>query len=306
MGRLCLLTLCIAASSFGQDYFPLHVGNQWVYQQQGGALALNPVVVEIAEAKVVDGRVFSLLRGLPEGELWLTQDADGVLYSMDPVTMREAVWARFRTAEGGTYTSGISACNSTAKVDSRNATVKVPAGEWGGALAISYPNPSCADAGLESEVFLPWIGLMKRTSTTIAGPVSLELIYARVGGVTVLAQPEVSFAVTLDKAIYRPGEMITARLTLRATQGAPLTLNFSSGQRFDFSIKNRAGESAYTWSADKLFPQVTGTESVRGERNWVLRAPAPQAVGSYSAEGWLATAAGQSYRGTVSFAVASN
>ncbi len=303
MVRLCLITACFAIAGFAQDYFPLHVGNQWVYRQTG-PLPLDPVVVDIVESQVMEGRAFSLLRGLPEGPLWLRQDGDGILYSLDPLTMREAVWARFRTAEGDTYGTAINACNTTAKVDSRNATVKVPAGEWGGALAISYPGPTCADAGVESEVFLPWIGLVKRTSASIAGPASLELIYARVGGVTVLGQPEVSFAVTLDKAVYQPGDMITARLTMRATQPAPVIVNFPSGQRFDLAIRNRAGETVYSWGRDKLFPQVTGTESIQGERNWVLRAPVPAEAGAYAAEAWLATGTAQSFRGTVSFSVA--
>jgi hypothetical protein len=282
----------------------LHVGNQWVYHQEG-RVGGDPIVVEIAESRSIGGQFFSLLRGLPEGPLWLRQDPDGVLYDIEIPTMRERVWARFRTPEGGTYNTTINACNSMAKVESRNDTVKVPAGEWGGALRIAYPGPTCADAGVESEVFLPWIGLVKRTSTTIAGPVTLSLMYARVGGVTVLAQPEVSFGVTLDRAVYQPGELITARLTIRSTLADPLVLNFASGQRFDMALRNRAGEVVSTWGRDKVFLQVLGSETVGGERNWVLRMAAPNEAGTYSAEGFLTATPPQNYRATVSFTVAS-
>ncbi|MEZ5398244.1 MAG: BsuPI-related putative proteinase inhibitor [Bryobacteraceae bacterium] len=300
MRLLTIAALC-AASSFAQDYFPLHVGNQWVYTQTG-TFATAPVVVQVAESQVIDGRSFSLVRGLPEGPLWLHQSADGLLISIDPATKTESVWARFAAAEGGTYETSVTPCNSTASVRSRNATAELPVGTYGGALEIAYPNPTCADAGLESETFLPWIGLVKRTSTSIAGPVSLALSYARVGGVTVLSQPENAFALTIDKTSYAPAANINARLNIRATQTTPLTLSFSSGQRFDFAIRNDAGETVYTWSADKLFPAVLGTEAINGERNWAVSFPAPQAPGNYTVEGWLTSA--RPYKATVSFTVA--
>ena len=75
-----------------QDYFPLHLGNQWVYAQSG-RLPFDPVVVDIAETRVFDGRQFSRLRGLPDGPVWLHQDSEGVLYSIDPETMRVS-WVR--------------------------------------------------------------------------------------------------------------------------------------------------------------------------------------------------------------------
>jgi hypothetical protein len=305
MRKVGLLAATIAVSCFGQDYFPLHVGNQWVYRQTG-RIAGEPVVVHITEGRqfrtrFFDGPYYVLLQGLPGGPAWLRQDENGVLYQFDPDTEQETVWARFRTAQGETYRTSINPCNGTARVESRNQTVKVPAGEYGGALAISYPGANCADAGLTEDVFLPWIGLVKRTSLTIAGPHTLELAYARVGGVTVLGEPEVSFQLALDKPRYEAGQQVTARFTVRATQSEPLELIFPSGQRFDLVFRNERGDVVYRWSEGRAFTLALGTERIFGERNWVVQAPVPAEPGSYIAEGWLTTTPPRVFRSQIGF-----
>jgi hypothetical protein len=307
MRKLGLLAAMVISSTFAQDYFPLHAGNQWVYRQTGRT-AGEPIVVQIVEGRQFNTRFFSgpyysLLQGLPEGPVWLRQDENGVLYRFDPATEQETVWARFMTAQGETYRTSTNPCNGTARVDSRNQTVKVPAGEFGGALAISYPGANCADAGLTEDVFLPWIGLVKRTSLTIAGPHTLELAYARVGGVTVLSEPEVGFTFTLDRANYEPGQTMTARFTVRATQPDPLELTFPSGQRFDLLFRNERGDTVFRWSEGRAFTQVLGTERIFGERNWVVQVPIPAEAASYVAEGWLTTTAPRVFRSQIGFTV---
>lgn len=56
----------------------------------------------------------------------------------------------------------------------------------------------------------------------------------------------------------------TVRMVLHVTNptNRPVTLEFSSGQRYDFAIRTAAGADVWTWSADKMFAQVTGTETI--------------------------------------------
>jgi hypothetical protein len=294
------------------DYLPLHVGNQWVYRQDGRIRAGEPIVVDIPRTENAGSQTYYVVRGLGERpEILLRSSEEGTVYIYDPETRQESVWAAFATPEGGSYRTAVNPCNSTAIVASRNSKVTVPTGEFTGALTITYPAANCADAGLTNDTFLPYIGLVERESTTIAGPRFLRLTYARVGGVTVLSQPEVTFSLTLDKQAY-PGDgipVLTARITLRSTQPQPLELTFPSSQRYDILIRDEAGKSYITWSADKLFAMVFGTEKFGpGERNWVAELPLSVngerlAAGKYIAEAFLATQGPKRYSATVEFEV---
>jgi hypothetical protein len=216
----------------------------------------------------------------------------------------------FSTREGDTYRTAISPCNQLARVESRSAKLSVPAGDFFNALAIRYPPANCADAGVESDVYAPYIGLIERSSITIAGPRVSQLVYARVGGVTVLSVPEVSFLVALDNTAYKTGEAALARLAIRNTSPAPLVLDFSSAQRFDIAIRNEAGAEVYRWSAARGFAAVIGSETIAGaERNWAETIPLannagqPLPAGRYTLEAWLTSSQPPQYRATVGFSI---
>jgi len=80
-------------------------------------------------------------------------------------------------------------------------------------------------------------------------------------------------------------------LTLHVTNttSAPIELEFSSGQRFDFTVTRLDGESLWTWSADKSFMAALGQETVpaggslRYEAEW----PSQGLRGEFVATGTL-------------------
>ncbi len=307
--------LCLAISPvFAQDFFPLHVGNQWIYRTTAfGARNQAITVVDIPRTEAIGDQTYSVVRGFEDGPALLRIGADnGTLYRYNETTKAEEVWAVFSTKEGDTYRTAINPCNQTARVESRSAKTTVPAGEFWNALAIRYPAANCADAGLDSEVYAPYIGLVERTSVTIAGPRRMQLIYARVGGVTVLSAPEVSFTVALDQASYAAADIATARMTLRNTSPTPLVLRFNSGQRFDIVIRDAAsGTEVYRWSASRTFAAITGREEIAaGERNYVEPVQLvnlsgqPLPAGRYTLEAWISgSGARPQYAGTAGFDV---
>lgn len=308
------LALCLSGSltsSFAQDFFPLHVGNQWIYRTAFGRTATF-TSIDIQRTETVGDRTYWVVRGFDEGPALLRSE-DGTLYRYNSDTRREEVWAVFPTREGDRYETAINSCNKQAVVESRSAKASLPAGEFWNALRVSYPAANCADAGLSMDTFAPYIGLVERAFVTIAGPRRMELIYARVGGVTVLSQPAVSFGVTLDRAVYDVGSAATVLMTLRNTSANTVTLNFNSGQRYDIVIRDEAGKEVFRDSARRTYVQVTGLEEIaQGERNYIelvtLASLEGQALpaGRYSLEAWLAaTSAGQrpQYAGTVGFEI---
>ena len=311
MRFVALLGLACSAFAYSPDYFPLQVGNQWIYRATFAG-STSQVNVSVTGTEDHAGKSYAVVEGLDEGRTLFRQDDSGTLWTLDAAG-RENPWAVFSTPDGGEYATSINPCTTRARVKSRDAMVNTPAGNYPGALQIEYPAGGCADAGLTGDWFLPWIGLVRRESTTIAGPRILELLYSRTGGVTVLSQPEASFGVSLNTSSIQLVKGVTpqieARLTLRVT-ATPVVLDFNSGQHFNFAIRNETGDTVYLWSLGKFFTSVVSKETVGpGERHWPITLNAADnggqllAPGRYTLEGWLTTAGPKRYAATVGFEV---
>lgn len=319
--KFSLPLLCAAAlgatSLAAQDYFPLHPGNQWIYRTTF-ARANSYTTVDILRHETIGGQTYSVVRNFPTNgqQALLRQTDSGTLIRYNPETRAEEVWAEFNTAAGGTYRTALDECSQTARIESREAKASVPAAEFSGSLQIRYQAANCADAGLETEIYAPYIGLVERTSITIAGPRKTQLVYARVGGVTVLSAPEVALTVGIDKSTYSAGEALELRLTLRNSSPAPLVLDFTSSQRYDIVIRDAAGKDVYQWSAARSFLAVIGREEIaQSERNYVESIPlanlSGQALpaGRYTIEAWITAGPGGAgitpprYSGVVSFVI---
>lgn len=301
-----LLLLAVSALCFGQtDYFPLNPNNQWIYQA-GGRFGQQMWTVEVAGLRTAGDRTYAVVTGFPQGELLLRPAGDGKMYVWNAEQKAESLYLDFSAPLEAPFPTAVDPCTGKGRVVSRAAGYKGPIGEVPQALEIAYDPAGCADAGITSDVWAPYIGLARRTMTTIAGPVTFELIYARLGGVTVVSDRETFFQLTLDKPLYTANLMppvdpaqatplLRARFTLRHTGEKPLLVELPSGQVYDFAIRDNKGETVYQWSAGKAFPQVVEQMAVGpGERNWVLVIPLARdgkvlEAGDYVAEAWLAT-----------------
>ena len=94
--------------------------------------------------------------------------------------------------------------------------------------------------------------------------------------------------VTTDKVRYAPGDPISLTLVVRNRSDAPVTLQFSSGQRYDFTIGSDAA-TLWRWSEDQGFIQMLGEERLEPGAELVYRerAAAPAAPGTYRVTGLL-------------------
>ncbi|HSW50391.1 MAG TPA: BsuPI-related putative proteinase inhibitor [Bryobacteraceae bacterium] len=320
--RIFAVTLLAWLSAFAAmpDYFPLHPGNQWVYRCTG--FCPEPTaVVGVSRMDYLAGRWYSLVEGFGGRRNWLRQDEAGTLWSLDTATGVESRWYAFGAAEGESYDTSIDPCSRRATVAAREERYDGPAGIFPWALRIVYPPGFCMDAGLTEEIFFPWTGLLRRTETTIAGPRTWDLIYARTGGVTVISQPELQFSIVLDRSVYTANLMppidpntsiprMTVRLSLRNTTNEPVTLSFGSGQRYDLELRDERGNVVYRWSDGRAFPMAMGEEKVGyGEKNYVVVARLtdkqgqllPQ--GKYTAVGWITTSGQQPYKASAGFEI---
>jgi hypothetical protein len=268
-----------------QTYLPLQVGNSWVYRVVEGRLK-DTKTIEVESQEVIGGQAYFRVIFFGRTSLLRTGDG-GSIIAYDPQTKQEQLWLPVNERERAV--TALDPCSTQAQVENRTAKLKTTLGEFNNLLHIAY-QPGCPDAGVTQQYFLPYVGLLRHEITTIAGPQVYELMYSR-SGYTVVDSPNQQFSLSLDSSKYQGGEQVElfARITLRNTQAEPIELTFPSGQIFDFKIHNDKGETVYTWSADKLFPQVVVTERIGpGEKNWALTAPVGTlSPGRYVAEAYL-------------------
>lgn len=310
-----LLLLAAPALRAQPDYFPIQTGNVWVYRARGETLTL-----EVGEPRAFGEQYYFRLSATHRGDAWVRTTGDGALVAFDEKEGREKLWAPFGAPEGHTYTTAIDPCNQQATIESRSARFTGPVGQFDNALHIVYGPPSCADAGIVEEYYLPYVGLVRRVETTIAGPRAFDLVYTRMGnGITVISAGETGFGLSVDRSVYTANLMppvdlrtsipeVLARISLRHSGPDPLRLVFSSGQTFELLLRNERGDIVYRWSEGMAFTQAIRTvEFPPGEKNWVVavrladKAGAPLPEGSYTAEAWLATAGNRRYLASVGF-----
>jgi len=299
---LCVLFIA-SSQMYGQahvNYFPLDVGNTWVYTGSGSRDGQS-VTLQITRTEAFKNRTYALLHGFPGEDYWLRQERDSIL-SYDPAQDRETLWYAFGSPEQEVYETELpGTCCRKAVIVSHASTYKGPVDEFRDALEINYPG--VFQVGIEKELFLPDIGLVHRAQAT-GGPTfgSYDLIYARVG-TRVISRPELSFSLSLDRSVYipiGPGPRMTpleisARITLRNTS-MPVQLTFPTSQIYDLMIANENGDVVYQWSADKTFaPVITRLTLGPGETNYVIgtsqlmNVNRPLPPGKYVAEAWLST-----------------
>src|SRR5437867_13073084 len=77
-------------------------------------------------------------------------------------------------------------------------------------------------------------------------------------------------SLSTDKAVYRSGEPIALTLSVSNHTGAELRLAFPSTQRFDFAIRDAAANQIWRWSADQLFGQMLGAETIGPARPQIV------------------------------------
>ncbi|MCC7156820.1 MAG: hypothetical protein IT161_19740 [Bryobacterales bacterium] len=266
--------------------------------------------LEVTGTASRDGVSYAVVTGFPAGPRWLRRTTDNKIFALDPDAGRESLWYDL-SAEGTKWNTGQDQCSPVAALESLKAEYRGPVGEFNNAVMVRYPPGSCADAGLAQDVFLPGVGLVSRSITTIAGPRTWDLVYSRLGTSTVISEPAVAFSLTLDRGAYyynplslQPRDttpVLNARLTLRNTTADPLPLEFASGQTFDLVIRNSENKEVYRWSYGQAFTMVFRTEQFTGESNWMVSAKlagdggAVLPAGGYTAEAWLTTTSEQRF-----------
>ena len=293
--RIFIINLLLAACAFlaraqQPDYFPLNPGNIWIYRCAGACGAQSTVTVQIGPAQDFGGVTYSQLQGWFGKDYWVREDENGSVWAYDTDAKQERLWYAFQTAEGDTYNESIpSGCCGRATIHSKSAHYDGPVGSFDNALEIQYPG--VFQVGIYREIFLPYVGLIARAEAA-GGPAvrNYDLIYSRLGGVTVVSQPELSTGLALDHAVYTrsASAALTARLSLRNSTIDPVTLTFPTGQIYDLEIRDDQGNVVFLWSKGRIFPQLVSTVDIQDEKDYIITAPVGNlAAGKYVVQAWF-------------------
>jgi hypothetical protein len=71
----------------------------------------------------------------------------------------------------------------------------------------------------------------------------------------------------LPRSAFAPGEPVEVTIAAVNRGGAPLSITFTSSQRFDLIVRRPRGDAVWQWSHDKAFIQVVQTVALPpGER----------------------------------------
>lgn len=293
MKQRVFLFLFSLASLMAQvpDYFPLVPGSTWVYRSTNGA---SPLTLRLGQPAVIAGQAYHRLEGYSSTPTWIRQSPQGNLYQWDESTKSEAPFLLF---DGNEFASTAIACQQKGRAEDKPADYKGPVGSSDTAKVIRYSGGICADAGLTREVFIPYLGMVQRAETSFVGERTLDLVFAQIGGITYIKEPNIGFALSLTAL---PNQ-IAAKLVLNNSTDRDLVLQFTSGQTYNFTIRNDRNEVVYVWSADKLFPAVLRQLSIKGEEVWQEVLPVRGFnPGIYSVEASLVNSDGRKFSATAS------
>jgi hypothetical protein len=290
-----VLSTTALAQTSPAEYFPLQTGNSWLLRAAGSGSASETEStyrsITVGAQETIQGREYFNVRYLGRA-VTLRAEPDGAIVSLNRESGMEQPWLNLGLPAGGTFESHIDDCTTSGRVESRDATIVTPIGEFRNALHISFQG-SCADAGTSAQHYVAGIGPVSHTEANLAGPRKYDLVYYRAGSSHMTSQ-EMSFTVALDARVYRIGGVMGVRLTARSTDPQPIQMHFPSGQSYDLKIIDANGNVVYTWSASRIFPLIIRDEQFGpGELSYGFSVPLNETglpPGRYKAQAYITTA----------------
>jgi hypothetical protein len=294
-GALFMISVGAVLAS-APDFLPLENGNQWTYR---AADSNETLTISVGTPVMIGGHEYYKLRGYAAMLLLVRHDGNGNLFWYDEDRGIDVLLTSFEPVENGWYDTFLDGCEQGGQPQTQRVQTRVPAGGFNSALEIKYRSYACRDRGIEQELYLDNVGLLQRTITTIAGPRTFDLMYARVGALRINAQPGTAFRVSADGSVVTrndPNEVVTQPISLRLTvdRSDPIPLRYNTSQKFEVQIRNEAGEIVCKWSDDAAYAQPIADQKafeIEHRLDLPLRMRSGEALpdGTYTIEGWLTT-----------------
>lgn len=284
---ILLLLACSLGVAAGPPFFPLETGNEWVYRNPETG---STFTVRVGVPVISGDNAYYTLSGYVNSRLFVRAGEDGSLYYRDEENQRDLLLTSFEPFEDGWFHAPFRPCEQEGQTAVRREEYRGAAGAFN-ALRIRYRSYDCADTGVTEELYAENVGMLSRTTSTIAGPRQFHLVAARIGKMELTRQAGGTFSVTVNP----PGPSDESAVAmLRLAVSRPVVLRYASAQEYDVLLRDSEGRVLWRWSDGKVFPAVVSDITVEGERVWRVKVPLrvlelPLPSGRYSVEAWLPT-----------------
>jgi hypothetical protein len=275
---LAAAALLVGVAS-GADFFPLATGNTWTYKEARFGQTFS---IRVGLPFFINERVYYNLTGYTDSRQLVRLDEQGQLVYLDEDRQVELLLTSFEPFEGGWWDSPGRTCSDWGQTLVKRGTHEGPAGTFNNVLEVRYRTFNCADAGVQQEQYAENIGMVRRVKQSFAGPMTFDLVSARVGKVRIDSTATGQFKVQAEPS--------TDQLAITMTLETPEAVNlwFSSGQEYDLVIFDANGRGVWRWSIDKTFVQALHRTLLGPLWTVTVKAP-PLPAGNYLVSAWLTT-----------------
>jgi hypothetical protein len=283
--RSTLLVFAVTSLTMASDYLPLQAGNEWVYREASTGSSFK---IRVGTPTLIGGNTYYRLTGYVSQPLWVRHEQDSLVYRDEEREVDKPLTS-YTTVPGAWFDAPFRECEEEGQPDDRRSEFEGAAGVFSESLRIRYRSFGCADAGTQEEIFRDGVGMLRRTSQSIAGPRKFELVSARIGRMQLNADQGSAFRLNVRRK--NPNEpFIIATLKLSLDTETALRVRKPLAQDFDLVVKNEAGQTVWAWSAGRVFPAAIEEVLIGpGDREYSVEVPVRLTGGAYVIEAWLTT-----------------
>lgn len=231
--------------------FPLEAGNFWELETADGK---HRIEVSVSLPIMNGDRVYYSVRGYLDTRKLLREVPGSGVFVTDEELGTESVATSFDQPGNPVFEAPFRPCGTvTGRVAAQREAVQSPTGYWVDGLRVTYDQAGCGADTVESELFVPGVGLIERTLRTTTGSRVYRLTTARVGKAIIQAG---FFALTSVIAYpqQQGDESLRFRIQVLDSVGGSPAYRFPTTQRFDLVLSTREGQKLYQYSDGKIFP----------------------------------------------------
>jgi hypothetical protein len=280
----------LAGTTAAAELLPLEMGNYWTYREDRTGETFTVRVGQPIWMR--SGKLYHRLVGYAGDWVFARVDETGNLVTLNEETGAERLLTGFAEGDGRWWHAPGRECLQEGQTQEKRTTYDGPGGRWRGVVEVKYQSSACADAGVISEQFAGNIGMLRRVVTTIAGPRTFDLVYARIGTQIIETGDRGRFSATVDHLTGQKLLRVTLRVDIGITPS--IRLGFPSAQEFDVALRDATGKVIWQWSDGKFFAQAAREKSIGNVWTETVAIPRPAGdLDGYTIEGWLTTAPGE-------------
>src|SRR5258706_4582444 len=193
--RSTLFVFAVTSLTLASDYLPLQAGNEWLYREASTGSSFK---IRVGTPALIAGNTYYRLTGYVSQPLWVRHEQDSLVYRDEEREVDNPLTS-YAMVRGAWFHAPFRECEQEGQPDDRRSEFEGAAGVFSESLRIRYRSFGCADGGAQEEIFRDGVGMLRRTSESIAGPRKFELVSARIGRMQLNADQGSTFRLSVRR-----------------------------------------------------------------------------------------------------------